>query len=154
MAKDNTLSASLEDYIEAIYLVSKEKGSARSRDITARLGVTGPSVTEALRQLDQKGLINYAPYEAITLTREGAAVARDVYHRHATLKLFFMEVLGLDEELADEGACKMEHAASANIIERVIQYTRFVREERNRPDVETLPRFNEYLQANQGKKSE
>ena len=67
--KDNhLLSASLEDYIEAIYHIISEKEVARGKDIASRLKVSGASVTEALRALSKKGLINYAPYEVITMT--------------------------------------------------------------------------------------
>ncbi len=70
------LSASLEDYIEAIYHIVEEKLVARSKDIATRLDVSRASVTEALRALAKKELINYAPYEAITMTEQGRKIAR------------------------------------------------------------------------------
>ena len=69
MTESVQLSASLEDYIEAIYHIIGEKQVARGKDISSRLEVSGASVTEALRALAKKGLINYAPYEVITMTR-------------------------------------------------------------------------------------
>ncbi len=56
MKKQKNLSASLEDYLEAIYLVSRDQGKARSKEIMKRLGVSGPSVTEALQLLKDKGV--------------------------------------------------------------------------------------------------
>ena len=70
------LSASLEDYIEAIYHIVEEKLVARSKDIATRLHVSRASVTEALRALAKKELINYAPYEAITMTEYGRTVQK------------------------------------------------------------------------------
>ncbi|WP_457575076.1 metal-dependent transcriptional regulator [Desulfolithobacter sp.] len=126
MGATKRLSASLEDYIEAIYHITCEKQEARGKDIAARLGVSGASVTEALRSLSQKGLINYTPYEAITMTDQGRTVAEDVVHRHQALKKFFIDVLAIDQEIAEEGACKIEHAAPQEIIDRLVQFTRFL----------------------------
>lgn len=126
MKQKSDLSASLEDYIEAIYHIIEEKLVARSKEIAARLGVSRASVTEALRALSKKGLINYAPYEAITLTDEGKLVAEDVIFRHEALKRFFIEVLAIDSNVAEEGACKIEHAAPPEIIARMISFTEFM----------------------------
>ncbi len=120
------LSASQEDYIEAIYHIIAEKQVARGKDITARLGVSGASVTEALRSLSKKGLINYAPYEVITLTDAGRATAEDVVRRHMALKKFFVEVLAIDEKTAEEGACKIEHTAPPEIITRMVDFIKFI----------------------------
>lgn len=120
------LSASLEDYIEAIYHIIDEKLVARSKEIAARLKVSRASVTEALRALSKKGLIYYSPYEAITLTEEGKIVAEDVIFRHEALKRFFVEVLTIEDSIAEEGACKIEHAAPPEIIARMISFTEFM----------------------------
>lgn len=121
------LSASLEDYIEAIYHIVEEKLVARSKEIASRLKVSRASVTEALRALSKKGLINYAPYEAITLTKTGKVVAQDVIFRHDALKQFFIEVLAIDEKIAEEGACRIEHTAPPEIISRMINFTEFMK---------------------------
>ena len=126
MAETQQLSASLEDYIETIYHIITEKQVARGKDISARLSVSGASVTEALRALSRRGLINYAPYEVITLTEEGRIVAEDVIHRHTSLKQFFIDVLAIDEPLAEEGACKIEHTAPPEIIDRMVEFIKFL----------------------------
>ncbi|PHR30490.1 MAG: DtxR family transcriptional regulator [Desulfotalea sp.] len=127
MKEKTDLSASLEDYIEAIYHIIAEKLVARSKEIAARLSVSRASVTEALRALSKKGLINYAPYEAITLTENGKLVAEDVIFRHEALKCFFIEVLAIERKLAEEGACKIEHTAPPEIIARMINFTKFMK---------------------------
>jgi DtxR family Mn-dependent transcriptional regulator len=126
MKEKSDLSASLEDYIEAIYHIIEEKLVARSKEIAARLSVSRASVTEALRALSKKGLINYAPYEAITLTDPGKIVAEDVIFRHETLKKFFVEVLAIEDSIAEQGACKIEHAAPPEIIDRMIKFIEFM----------------------------
>lgn len=126
MTDPQQLSASLEDYIEAIYHIITEKQVARGKDITARLAVSGASVTEALRALSRRGLINYAPYEVITLTSEGREIAEDVIRRHNSLKQFFTDVLAIEEALAEEGACKIEHTAPPEIINRMVDFIKFL----------------------------
>lgn len=120
------LSASLEDYIEAIYHIVEEKLVARSKDIAARLDVSRASVTEALRALARKELINYAPYEAITMTDRGRKIAEDVIYRHNSLKRFFIEVLNIDEATAEEAACKVEHAAPSEVIAQMLNFMKFL----------------------------
>ncbi len=126
MTKHIELSASLEDYIEAIYHIVEEKLVARSKDIATRLGVSRASVTEALRTLSKKKLINYAPYEAITMTEKGKEVAKDVIFRHEALKRFFVEVLAIDDKIAEDGACKIEHSAPNEVITRMINFVDFL----------------------------
>ena len=126
MSKRTQLSASLEDYIEAIYNIVEEKQKARSKDIAACLNVSGASVTEALRSLSKKGLVNYAPYAPITLTNKGRKVAKDVVRRHNALKQFFMVVLGIKHDIAEQGACKVEHAAPQEIIDQIINFINYL----------------------------
>jgi DtxR family Mn-dependent transcriptional regulator len=126
MKTDHQLSASLEDYIEAIYHIIADKEVARGKDICLRLKVSGASVTEALRALSKKGLINYAPYEVITMTKQGRLIAEDVIRRHNALKKFFIEVLAVDDATAEIGACRFEHTAPAEIIEQMANFSKFL----------------------------
>jgi DtxR family transcriptional regulator, Mn-dependent transcriptional regulator len=123
---NEAISSSMEDYLEAIFNIVHEHKVARPKDISQALGVTGPSVTKALRWLSDHGLVNYAPFELITLTDEGRKAAKDVVRRHQALKDFFIQVLTVDAKEADEAACKMEHCISPAILERFIQYAEFV----------------------------
>jgi DtxR family Mn-dependent transcriptional regulator len=123
---EKRLSESLEDYLEAILHVQDEKGAARPKDLARRLAVGPSAVTAALRNLADRELVNYAPYELVTLTDSGRALAEDVAGRHKALKQFFLRVLGVDEEVADTGACRMEHAVPREIIARFIQFVDFV----------------------------
>ena len=116
------LSASLEDYLETIFCIVSEKGGVRAKDIAHRLGVKAGSVTGALQALSEKKLVNYTPYEVITMTSEGLQKARQIIRRHEVLKEFFVDVLGVDEKIADEGACKLEHGIPKIIFERLTEF--------------------------------
>ena len=74
-AASKKLSASLEDYLEAILNLSNTEGHAHCTDIARTLNVAKPSVTGALRTLKEKGLADYEPYGSITLTTEGKKAA-------------------------------------------------------------------------------
>ncbi len=116
----------MEDYLEAIYHIVSEKKAARAKDIAIRMAVNSASVTGALRLLSEKGHINYAPYDLITLTTGGETLARDIVRRHEILKDFFTKVLDVDELEAENNACKMEHAISPAIIDRLVRFVEFI----------------------------
>ncbi len=120
------LSASQEDYLEAIFHISAEKMAARAKDIASYLDVKASSVTGALRILGKLELINYAPYDLITLTDKGKDVAKEIVYRHRALEKFLVNVLGIDREDADAAACKMEHHVPKAIIERLVKYGEYV----------------------------
>ncbi|MBC2713188.1 MAG: metal-dependent transcriptional regulator [Desulfosarcina sp.] len=126
MQKSKRLSANMEDYLETIYHIVSEKKAARAKDIAVRMAVNSASVTGALRLLAEKGHINYAPYDVITLTPGGEILARDIVRRHEILKDFLTKVLDVDEQEADDNACKMEHAVSPVIIDRLVRFVEFI----------------------------
>ncbi len=116
------ISASLEDYLEAIIVAAREHGAARARDIAKRLDVSSASVTGALRTLAEKSLIYYEPYELITLTPEGQKLAQGVLRRHEALKAFFIKALKAEEAEAESAACAMEHAMPRSLLERLTHF--------------------------------
>ncbi len=122
----DTLTASLEDYLEAIFHIASDRQAAKPRDIAKRLKVSYASVTGALRSLAEKKLVNYAPYDLVTLTPAGEVAARDVVRRHEVLHDFFVDVLAVDEAEADDAACRMEHSVSKAIVDKFIRFIDFV----------------------------
>ena len=125
LAGESQVSSSLEDYLEAIYHTVEAKGAARAKDLVQRLGVHNSSVTQALRSLSEKKLVNYAPYDVITLTDSGERIAVDVVKRHRVLSEFLNKVLGLPENEAEEGACRMEHAINVQILDRLVKFLEY-----------------------------
>jgi len=126
---DGELSSTLEDYLEAIFRIEKEKRAARVRDISSRLGVAKSTVNAALKSLAAKELINYSPYELIVLTEEGREKASDIVVFHRILYRFLKDVLALGEERAEKIACEMEHAVDREAIERFCCFLAYVHTE-------------------------
>ena len=125
-AKSNKLSASLEDYLEAIFNLAGESNVARSKGIAKMLGVSKSSVTGALRILKEKGLANYKPYDFVTLTRDGRVAAAEVVRKHNILKSFFVNVLSIEIDTAQQAACKAEHVLGPAVIARLLCFIEFV----------------------------
>ena len=126
MKKNEKLSESQEDYLEVILDLERENKVARAKDIADWVKVNKSSVTGALRSLSEKGLVNYAPYDIITLTTKGRRLAVEIVRRHEALKDFFVKVLLIEADEAEEAACKVEHAISKNIIDRLINFVEFL----------------------------
>ena len=125
---EEALSASLEDYLEAIFHIVQEKQAAKAKNISDKLNVNNSSVTGALHALKERVLINYAPYDVITLTPKGKKLAREIVRRHNALRDFFVEILGVNREEAESAACGMEHSMSRPVLERLAGYVNYIRD--------------------------
>ena len=151
---DNTskkpLTPTMEDYLEAIFNLGKNKRIVRVRDIAKKLGVKMPTVTNMLKTLSEKGLIEYEKYEFLELTGKGSDVGNDIDQRHQILRRFLTDKLKIDFDQADEDACKMEHAVSPTTLERFVDFMRFI-EDCPRGGASWLEYFNEYREHRQPK---
>lgn len=120
------LTASLEDYLEAIKLLidDADHGHAHTSDIAKRLKVKMPSVTNALGVLRKHGYINYDTNYPVTLTALGERAAERVIRRHRTLTAFLRDVLLLSPEEASATACRVEHVIGDPPVARLAVLTR------------------------------
>jgi len=116
------LSAAMQNYLEEILNLSNRLGTVRVTDIAERLNLTKASVSQALSQLREQGLIIQDRYGPVELTERGRYYGQVVKHRHEVLRSFLIEVLGLDHETAEKDACQMEHAVSSETIERLVGF--------------------------------
>ncbi len=121
------LSSNMENYLETILLLIRKHSVARAKDIAESMKVNRSSVTGALQALSERGLVNYAPYDFITLTPSGTEVASKVLWRHEALRDFFVNVLAIDDQEADAAACRMEHGISKTIVDRLLEFADFVK---------------------------
>ena len=102
---------SAEDYLEAIYMIGQEKGVVRSIDVANSLGYSKPSVSVAMKQLEENGYIRRDEDRLLYLEDKGLAIARRIYERHETIAAVLMS-LGVDKDTAYRDACKIEHDLS------------------------------------------
>ena len=120
------LTASQEDYLEAIWMLIWREGVARVRDIADWLGVSMPSVSGALKALAERKLVEYSPHKYVCLSDRGMELAEKILARHKMLRKFLTDVLNLDEQLADGNACRIEHAVDELVAQRLSYFVQFV----------------------------
>lgn len=120
------LTGALEDYLETVYELVRDKKLARIKDIAKARGVKSGSVSPAMRRLSDMGLVNYVEREYIDLTPEGERLARRVYAKHQVLSRFFAGVLNMPREAAVENACAMEHSLSDEGMEHLVRFFEFL----------------------------
>ena len=117
-----SMTQSLEDYLEAVYMLIAEDRPAQVRDVARMLSVKMPSVVKAIHELKRLGLVTQKPYSNIELTEKGKRLARHVLSRHTLIRSFLMK-LGVSRKNADKDACLMEHILSAETLDRIRTYT-------------------------------
>jgi DtxR family Mn-dependent transcriptional regulator len=106
------VSESVEEYLEAIYSFNERGELAKNRDLSEKLSVAPPSVTEMIKKLAEEGLVTYEPYRGVLLTGKGTARAQNVVRKHRLLERFLHDTLGLKIDKVHDEACKLEHSIS------------------------------------------
>lgn len=108
------VTASIEEYLEAIYRLIEKKEEVTTANISRVLKVAPASVTEMLQRLEKEGYIEYEPYGDIVLTKKGKLMGKKMVRRHRILENF-LEILGLQKHRIHKEACKLEHAISDEV---------------------------------------
>lgn len=119
------LTPSVENYLETIFLLSREQRVVRVRDIAKTMDVSMPSVNNALKNLKKKELVKQERYGDIEITSEGEKIAGKIYGTHKALVVFFKDILNTDEKVAEEDACAIEHYISPKTLARLVKFIRF-----------------------------
>ena len=142
-----TLSHSAQDYLEAILVLTLERGQARVKEVAELLGVKKPSVVAAVKGLMKKGLVKHEHYGYLELTPKGMAMAKEIYHRHQTLFRFLHRILGVKAQVAEKDACQMEHYISPQTLDRLVKFVEFVESFPNKnQDPRWLSYFKRYAE--------
>ena len=105
------LQESGEMYLETILILSEQKSFVRAIDIGEHMGFSKPSVSRAVGLLRSGGFVTVGDGGGISLTDTGREVADKIYERHLLLTRFLKD-LGVNEDVAAEDACRMEHVIS------------------------------------------
>ena len=115
------LQESGEMYLETILVLSKEKSFVRAIDVGEHMGYSKPSVSVAMKQLEENGYIYRDADRFLYLTDKGREIALRMYERHQTLAACLMK-MGVSEENAYRDACKIEHDLSDESFDRIREY--------------------------------
>ena len=121
-------SESTEMYLETIYLLEKDHGHAHTVDVAKRLNVSKPSVTKAVNNLKEEGLVNKEAYGTINLTDKGKVISKRIYSKHKLITEYLYSSLGLSKSEAEKNACKMEHIVSDKMIKKIEEYLDYKRD--------------------------
>jgi len=119
------LSKSLEDYLEAILIITNNKGEVRVKDLMDFFNYKVSSVNQAIKQLKNKNLVEHESYGSIKLTKKGKETAEQIYEKHLALVKFLNSVLGIEKEIAEHDACSFEHFIHGETLKKLEKLTDF-----------------------------
>jgi len=117
------IQESAENYLETILILQNKKTLVRSIDIVNELGFSKPSVSIAMKNLRENGYIEMDPKGYITLAESGKEIAEKIYERHTFISQWLKNI-GVDEQVAIEDACRMEHVISAESFSAIKEYVK------------------------------
>lgn len=116
--KEGHLSESVEDYLEAILVLSQDLEYIRSVDVASYLGFSKASVSYAVKLLQEEGWIMLSPKKHLSLTEEGRKIAEGTYRRHVFFTTM-LENIGVPRSIAEEDACRIEHIISEETFQAI-----------------------------------
>lgn len=118
----NSVTSSMEDYLEAISIACEGEKGARVTDIKILMNVKTPSVSGALKALEARGLITHEKYGRVQLSKEGQAIAREVKKKHSVISEFLRDIVGVRPATAEIDACKIEHVLSKETFVKLMEF--------------------------------
>ncbi len=117
------ISKALEEYIKTMYILKQQKGEIRVTDIAEKMCCSKASVTKALNNLKDKGLVEYEAYGEIKLSEQAEEIAQKILEAYDIVYLFFNEILEIKNEQAKEEAEKIKSIISDETLNRLARYT-------------------------------
>jgi DtxR family Mn-dependent transcriptional regulator len=115
-----------ENYLKSIYHLSlTEESSVSTNSIAAALNTKAASVTDMLKKLADKQLINYTKYQGVSLTEEGKSIAINIVRKHRLWEFFLVEKLKFKWDEVHELAEELEHIASVELVDRLDEFLDF-----------------------------
>ena len=118
-----------EDYLETILLLYRKQGYVRSTDIANAMNYTKASINRAVKILKDDDYIYLDPNKMIFLTEKGEKKALEIYERHEVIAEFLVRVLQVDDETADQDACRIEHAISDSTFQGIKRLVKEAKEQ-------------------------
>lgn len=117
------MSVSIDNFLKNIYLLNQETaGAVTSSNLAGRLEISVAAVTDMARKLGKQGVVDYKPYKALQLTRQGDEQALKIIRKHRLWELFLHEVLGLDLLSVHQEAERLEHHTSDDLMNHISRF--------------------------------
>ncbi len=135
-----------ENYLKAIYHLSTQSESVSTNQIAASLNTKAASVTDMLKKLAEKELINYARYQGVTLSQKGEKVALSIVRKHRLWEYFLVEKLNFKWDEVHEVAEELEHISSRELVDRLDE---FMGHPKYDPHGDPIPDKNGHFKANE-----
>lgn len=136
---DNSLTASMEDYIEMIYRLSVSNGFTRIVELSQALNIQPSSATKMVQRLAEMGYIKYEKYGFLKLEEKGKEAGAWLLKRHMIIEKF-MRIIGVDDSEVLEETEKIEHMLSEDTTDCFECFLKFME---NNPDI--IDRYNAYI---------
>lgn len=119
------VSHAMEDYLKAAYRLKMDGKPATTQLLADELGVSGPSVTNMVKRLDEMRLLTHTRYQGVELTPAGEKIALEVVRHHRLLELYLAETLGYPWDQVHDEAEKLEHHVSDELEARMDSFLGF-----------------------------
>ncbi len=111
-----------ENYLKAIYALNMSESTASTNNIADRLETKASSVTDMLKRLNEKQLVDYQKYQPVTLTPKGRTIAIDVIRKHRLWEYFLVEKLKFGWDEVHDIAEQLEHIQSPALVNRLDEF--------------------------------
>jgi len=116
---DPQVTHAMEDYLKAVYRLREVGNQVTTQRLAEELGVTGPSVTNMVKRLDDLRLLRHSRYRGVELTEAGTKIALEVLRHHRLLELYLSETLGMPWDQVHDEAERLEHHLSDQLEARM-----------------------------------
>jgi DtxR family Mn-dependent transcriptional regulator len=119
---------SKEDYLTTIYRHRNSEGGIKATQLAEQLEISNAAVTDMMKKLSRDGLVNYARYKGIKLSKQGESYARNMIRRHRIWELFLQRIVGMPWDKVHDEAEQLEHSSSDELINRleeILEYPQF-----------------------------
>ncbi len=122
---EKRVTSAMEDYLKAAYRLEQDGGAVTTLRMAEELGLSGPSVTNMVKRLDELKLVVHNRYHGFALTASGRSVALEVIRHHRLLELYLSEALGFSLDEVHAEAERLEHHVSEELESRMEQVLGF-----------------------------
>jgi len=114
-----------ENYLKIIYHLSEQSSTVQTNAIAEQIQIKPASVTDMLKKLSEKGLVDYIKYQGVSLTHKGKQAAINIVRKHRLWEVFLVDKLNFKWDEVHDVAEELEHIKSTELVERLDAFLGF-----------------------------